>query len=120
MVGNAEMPIEEACMVLMADKLLNVLVPADFYDASLQDLFRTAKQVLNKYDQRPKNAKRMVSSYLKRIAIAQRGQDLVQRFVPYGVLGTISKAMLDGKCIDLRYKGRPCWLHPYGIVVRGP
>jgi predicted DNA-binding transcriptional regulator YafY len=119
-VGNAEMPIEEACMVLMADKLLNVLVPADFYDASLQDLFRTAKQVLNKYDQRPKNAKRMVSSYLKRIAIAQRGQDLVQRFVPYGVLGTISKAMLDGKCIDLRYKGRQCRLHPYGIVVRGP
>jgi predicted DNA-binding transcriptional regulator YafY len=119
-VGNPEMPIEEACMVLMADKLLSVLVPADFYDASLQDLFRTAKQVLNKYDQRPKNAKRMVSSYLKRIAIAQRGQDLVQRFVPYGVLGTISKAMLDGKCIDLRYKGRKCQLHPYGIVVRGP
>jgi hypothetical protein len=119
-VGNREMPIEEACMVLMTDKLLDVLVPADFYDASLQDLFRAARKVLEKYEQRPKHAKRMVSAYLKRIAIAQRGQDLVQRTVPYGVLGTISKAMLDGKCIDLRYKGRQRQLHPYGIVVRGP
>ena len=38
--GKPEMPIEEACTVLMAEKLLDVLLPADFYDASLQDLFR--------------------------------------------------------------------------------
>ncbi len=45
-IGNREMPIEEACTVLMAEKLLDVLLPADFYDASLQDLFRSAKSVL--------------------------------------------------------------------------
>jgi hypothetical protein len=118
--GNRNMPIEEACTVLMAEKLLDVLLPADFYDASLQDLFLTAKSVLEKYEKRPKNAKRMVGAYLKRIAIAQRGQNLVQRSVPYDVLGVISKAMLDGKCVELRYKGRQRLLHPYGIVLRGP
>jgi len=105
---------------LMAEKLLDVLLPADFYDASLRDLFRTAKAVLEKYEKRPRHAKRMVSAYLKRIAIAQRGQYLVQRAVPYDVLGVISKSMLDGKCLELRYKGRQRVLHPYGIVLRGP
>ena len=119
-VGNPEMPIEEACTVLMAEKLLDVLLPADFYDASLQDLFRSARQVLEKYEKRPKHAKRLVSEYLKRIAIVQRGQDLVQREIPYDVLGVISRAMLDGMCVSLRYKGRKRLLHPYGIVLRGP
>ncbi len=119
-IGHRDMSIEEACMVLMAEKLLDVLLPAEFYDASLQDLFQTAKAVLRKYEKRPKPAKRMVSAYLKRIAIAQRGQGLVQRSVPYGVLGMISKAMLDGKCLELRYKGRQRVLHPYCIVLRGP
>jgi predicted DNA-binding transcriptional regulator YafY len=119
-VGNPEMPIEEACTILMAEKLLDVLLPADFYDASLQDLFRTAKKVLEKYEQRPKHAKQRVSDYLKRIAIAQRGQDLVQRDIPYDVLGVVSRAMLDGKCVSLLYKGRKRLLHPYGIVLRGP
>ena len=118
--GNRDMSIEEACTILMAEKLLDVLLPADFYDASLRDLFRTAKAVLEKYEKRPKHAKRMVSAYLKRIAIAQRGQYLVQRAVPYDVLGVISKSMLDGKCLELRYKGRQRVLHPYGIVLRGP
>ena len=76
--------------------------------------------MLEKYEKRPRHAKRMVSAFLKRIAIAQRGQALVQRSVPYDVLGLISKAMLDGKCLDLRYKGRQRQLHPYGIVIRAP
>jgi hypothetical protein len=119
-VDNRNMPIEEACTVLMAEKLLGVLLPADFYDAALRDLFQTAKEVLEKYEDRPKNVKRMVSAYLKRIAIVQRGQELVQRSVPHDVLGKISKAMLDGKCLELKYKGQQRSLHPYGIVIRGP
>jgi hypothetical protein len=119
-IGNREMPIEEACTILMAEKLLDVLLPADFYDASLQDLFRSAKTVLEKYQKRPKNAKRLVSAYLKRIAIAQRGLGLVQRSIPYDALGLISKAMLDGRCVEVTYKGQQRVLHPYGIVLRGP
>ena len=51
-VGNRNMPIEEACTVLMAEKLLDVLLPADFYDASLQDLFRSARTVREKTKRR--------------------------------------------------------------------
>jgi hypothetical protein len=28
--------------------------------------------------------------------------------------------MLDGKCLELKYKGQQRLLHPYGIVLRGP
>jgi predicted DNA-binding transcriptional regulator YafY len=119
-VGNRNMPIEEACAVLMAEKLLDVLLPADFYEASLRDLFQSAKSVVEKHEGRHTNAKPLVSAYLKRIAIAQRGQYLVQRSVPYDVLGKISKAMLDGKCLELKYQGQQRVLHPYGIVLRVP
>jgi predicted DNA-binding transcriptional regulator YafY len=118
--GKAEMPIEEACTVLMAEKLLDVLLPADFYDASLQDLFRTAREVLRKYDARPKHARRQVKAYLDRVVIADRGQGLVRDRVPYDVLGVISKAMLDGKCVSARYQRDERLLHPYGLVIRGP
>ncbi len=118
--GGTEMPIEEACTILMAEKLLDVLLPADFYDASLQDLFRTARDVLRKYDARPKHARRQVKAYLDRVVIADRGQSLVRDRVPYDVLGVISKAMLDGKCVSARYRGEERLLHPYGLVLRGP
>lgn len=118
--GKVDMPIEEACMILMAEKLLDVLLPAEFYDASLRDLFRTAREVLEHYEREPRHAKWKVSDYLKRIAIVQRGQELVQRDIPYDVLGVISRAMLDGKCIEARYKGSKRCLHPYGLVLRGP
>jgi predicted DNA-binding transcriptional regulator YafY len=104
----------------MAEKLLDALLPADFYDASLQDLFRTAREVLRKYDARPKHARRQVKAYLDRVVIADRGQGLVRDRVPYDVLGVISKAMLDGKCVSARYRGGERLLHPYGLVIRGP
>ena len=42
-VGQRIMPVEEACLVLMAEKFLEAAIPADFYDAALQDLFRAAR-----------------------------------------------------------------------------
>jgi len=118
--GNTDMPIEEACTILMAEKLFDVLLPAEFYDASLQDLFRNAREVLEWYEREPKHARWKASAYLKRIAITQRGQDLVQRDIPYDVLGVVSRAMLDGKCVAVRYKAKKRLLHPYGLVLRGP
>jgi len=114
------MPIEEACTLLMAEKFLDAALPADFYEQSLQDLFRTARSVLAKYEQRPKHAKRQVAAYLDRIAVAQRGQQLVQEAVPYDVLAVISRAMLDGKCIACRYNGKSRVLHPYALVLKSP
>ena len=119
-IGNRVMPVEEACTLLMAEKFLDAALPADFYDASLQDLFRTARSALASYDKRPKHARRQVKGYLKRVAIEQRGQTLVEHGVPYDVLGVISRAILDGKCVDLRYWGKKRTLHPYGIVLKSP
>lgn len=119
-VGSRVMPVEEACTLLMAEKFLDAALPADFYDASLQDLFRTAKEVLSTHDKRPKHARKQVKGYLKRVAIEQRGQTLVEHGVPYDVLGVISRAILDGKCVNLSYWGQPRIMHPYAIVLKSP
>jgi len=95
-------------------------VPADFYENSLQDLFRTARSTLGQYQRRPKHARRMVEKYMRRVYIDQRGQQLAQKFVPYEVLGVISKAMLDNKCVRCRYLGKDRLLHPYALVLKSP
>jgi hypothetical protein len=119
-VGNRIMPIEEACLVLMAEKFLQAAIPADFFDAALQDLFLAAHSRLKEHEKAPKQRRTRVRDYLKRIAIEQRGQTLVERNVPYDVLGPLSRAILEGKRIDCRYRDDKRELHPYGIVLRSP
>jgi predicted DNA-binding transcriptional regulator YafY len=104
----------------MAEKFLDAVLPADFYDASLQDLFRIARTVLESHDKREKPNRKRINDYLKRVAIEQRGQALVEHSVPYDALGQISRAIIEGKCIDLRYGGTKRTLHPYGIVLKSP
>ncbi len=119
-VGNRIMPVEEACTLLMAKKFLHEVIPADFYVVALNDLFEAANKRLEKYDKLPKHARKRVKDYLKRIAVEQRGQTLVEHEVPYDVLGVMSRAILEGKRIECRYRGRSRELHPYGIVLRSP
>ena len=119
-VGNRIMPIEEALTLLMAEKFLQAAIPVDFYEESLHDLFIKARAELKKYDLQPKNTRQLVSSYLKRLAIVQRGQQLVEKMIPYDVLGVIAKAILDGKCVELKYQGEKRMLHPYAIILRSP
>ena len=38
--------------------------------------------------------------------------------MPYDVLGVISRAILDGKCVSTHYEGKRRLLHPYGLVMR--
>jgi predicted DNA-binding transcriptional regulator YafY len=119
-VGNRIMPIEEACLVLMAEKFLEEAIPADFYDAALQDLFLAARARLKEYEKLPKPQRKRVKDYLKRIVIEQRGQTLIEKTVPYEVLGPLSRAILEGKRIDCRYRGAERELHPFAIVLRSP
>ena len=119
-VGTRIMPVEEACLALMAEKFLEAAIPADFYDAALQDLFRAARARLAEYEKLPRPNRKRVKDYIRRIAIESRGQTLVERRVPYEVLGPLSRAILEGKRIDCRYRGESRELHPYGIVLRSP
>ena len=119
-VDTKNMGIEEASLLLLAEKFLDVALPADFYDASLQDLFFQARDAVKKYEKRPVQARRAVTAYLSRIAIAQRGQQLIQQSVPYAVLGLISKAILDRRCLKVKYNGKGRLLHPYGLVSKEP
>jgi predicted DNA-binding transcriptional regulator YafY len=119
-VGTRIMPIEEACLVLMAEKFLQAAIPADFMDSGLQELFLAARTRLREYDAIPKQHRKRVRDYLNRIAIEQRGQALVEREIPYAVLGKLSRAILEGKRIECRYRGKPRELHPFGIVLRSP
>jgi hypothetical protein len=94
-VGQRIMPVEEACLVLMAEKFLQEAIPADFYDAGLQDLFLAARARLKEYEKQPKQQRKRIKDYLKRIAIEQRGQTLIEKTVPYDVLGPLSRAILE-------------------------
>lgn len=105
---------------MLAEKYLDAALPLKFYNGSLQDLFSKARSSLAHYEQRPRHARRVVKSYLESVAIVQRGQQLVQQSVPYEVLGVISKAIMDNRCVELLYKGRNRVVHPYGIVIREP
>jgi predicted DNA-binding transcriptional regulator YafY len=119
-IGKRIMPPEEACMLLLAEKFLDAALPADFYEQSLHDLFVEARESLKNYERRPKRNRWRVGDYLKRITITQRGQALVEHLVPYKVLGVIMRAMLEGKCVDMRYRDRRRSVHPYGIVIKSP
>ena len=119
-VVNRIMSVEEACTLLMAEKFFHQAIPADFYEAALYDLFRAAHKRLEEHDKQPKHARKRVKDYLKRIAVEQRGQTLVEHEVPYKVLGEISRAILEGKRIECRYRGKNRELHPFGIVLKSP
>jgi len=119
-IGERIMPPEEACTLLLAEKHIDAALPADFYDESLQKLFIEARETLKKYERRPKKDRWRAADYLKRIAIAQRGQALADHVIPYDVLGAISRAMLEGRCVDMRYSGKKRTIHPYGIVIKSP
>lgn len=115
-----DMPIDEACFRLMSHKFLRDLLPAEFYEESLKDSFVEASSRLNKYEKKIAPRKLAVRSFLNRIAIAPRGQQLVNQNVPREVLNVIYSAILDNRCVKMRYKNKPWLLHPYAIVIREP
>ncbi len=112
--------IEQACLTLLAEKFLDAALPQDFYEAALHDSITQARDVLEKYEASVSPHKRAVKSYLNRVAIEQRGQQLIQKNPLYDVLGVISKAILDGRCLELSYNRRQRLLHPYAVVIREP
>ena len=119
-VGGQIMSIEEACLVLLAEKFLQAAIPADFVEGGLHELFLTARAQLAENDTIPKPHQKYVRTYLKRIAVSQRGQQLVDNYVPYDVLGSLSRAIIEGKRIECRYRGEKRDLHPFGIVLKSP
>jgi len=118
--GDNAMPIEDACFVLMAETFLDATLPTEFYEASLQALFTRAKSRLMHYEKSLAPGKRAIRSYLKRITITPRGQQLVKQPTPHHVLSIIYKAILDKRCVKMRYRGKPRQVHPYAVVIREP
>jgi hypothetical protein len=119
-VGERIMTVEEACTLLLAERFLDVALPKDFYEESLSDVFRAAREVIARYETKPKHLRQKISTYMRRIAIAQRGQQLAQLSVPYDVLGVCARAILDGKCLQMKYWNEDRLVHPYGIVIKSP
>jgi hypothetical protein len=117
---KTDMSIDEACFRLMSHKFLLDLLPAEFYEESLKESFSEASSRLEKYERNLNPRKLAVRSFLNRIAIAPRGQRLVNQNVPRGVLNVIYSAMLDNRCVKMRYNRKSWLLHPYAIVIREP
>ncbi|MFC1560317.1 helix-turn-helix transcriptional regulator [Pseudomonadota bacterium] len=120
--SDETMEIEEACCIAMAEKFLDIAMPADFYDASLHDLYRRARATIKRNEDRFGPNKRAVKSFVKRIEIAPRGQqlELIEEKVPYEVLNTIYSAILNKCCLEMRYKDSRKIIHPYAVIIREP
>ena len=118
--SKIDIDIEEACFRLMSLKILRDVMPAKFYEDSLKALEFQASDKLEKYEKKLDPKKLAVRSYLDRIVIAPRGQQLVNQSVPRDVLNVIYNAILSKRCVKMRYDGKIRILHPYAIVVREP
>jgi len=120
--SDETMEIEEACCIAMAEKFLDIAMPDDFYDASLCDLYRRAKETIKRNEGRYGPNKRAVKSFVERMAIAPRGQqlELIEEKIPYEVLNTIYSAILNKCCLKMRYNGSPKVMHPYAVIIREP
>jgi len=117
--SDETMKIEEACCIAMAEKYLDIAMPEDFYDASLRDLYRRARVTIKRNEDRF-GPKRAVKSFVERMQIAPRGQQLVKGKIPIQVLNIIYSAILDKRCLEMRYKDSPKVIHPYAVIIREP
>lgn len=115
-------PIEEACFQGLAQKFMDVVMPADLITPPMEDLFIQATSQLRKYKESMDPRRRSVNAYFNRISVVPRGLQLYQDKVPYDVLKIISRGILNKKCVKLKYKDNSEWqiYHPYGLVVREP
>ncbi len=120
--GKDTMEIEEACCIAMAEKFLANAMPKDFIDTSLNDLYRRARETIKRNEKRLSPNRRAVKSFVERMEIAPRGQqlELIEDKIPYKVLDTIYSAILDKHCMKMRYKGSPKVMHPYAVIIREP
>lgn len=116
-----KMPIEEACFLGLAEKFLDVVLPANI-DTSMRELFYQARNELRGYRDSPDKKKQLVNAYINRIDTVSRGLELFRDKVPYEVMAELSRAILEEKCVKFKYKGSSKFriFHPYGIVIREP
>lgn len=121
-VSKPVMDIEEALTLRLAEQFLQHALPAEFHEDKLNTLFRAARDRLQAHEAGPDGSIRAVNQFRKRVAISQRGQQLVSlpSQVPLAQLGILSKAILEKKQVACTYRGQEKTLHPYGIVIREP
>jgi hypothetical protein len=120
--GKGTMEIEEACCIAMAEKFLKNAMPKDFIDTSLNDLYSRARETIKRNEKRGGLKKRAVKSFVERMEIAPRGQqlELIEEKIPNEVLNTIYSAILSKCCLKMRYRGSTKVIHPYAVIIREP
>ena len=120
--GKDTMEIEEACCIAMAEKFLKNAMPKDFIDTSLNDLYSRARETIKRNEKRLGPKKRAVKSFVKRMEIAPRGQqlELIKDKIPFEVLNTIYSAILSKCCLKMRYNDSTRVIHPYAVIIREP
>src|SRR5690554_221943 len=123
--GPAHIPgrpgIPEALALSMARRFLLDFIPTDRHEALLAT-WRHANEVL---DSRSQRGQEDWQQLLKRIAIYQRGQRLIEPGYNDDFSNVLYHAIATGKCVEGRYQSMPgvektVLLHPYGVVFRLP
>ena len=117
---NAAMPIEEALLVGLAERHLELVVPEEFRATSLQALFKVAHKTIESYESKLAGDRPAVGHYLQSVAVHPRGQVLRSSASSYANFPLLSSALLHKRCLLADYAGRSRQLHPCAIVVRTP
>lgn len=113
-------PIEEALLLALAEKHLELVIPEEFRAQALNDLFLRAHETIERFEANLSDKRPAIGHYLQSVAVHPRGQAITARATPYDTFATLSSALLHKQCIMATYNGRRRHLHPCAIVVRSP
>jgi len=112
--------VESACMTLLAERFLKPLLPEKHIETGLEDMFTAARKRLQDHESKRGLNGDAIGSLLDRIAVLPRGQVLSGNEQATEFVAVVTGAILNQRCIHVRYNSRERLLHPYGIVFRDP
>jgi len=113
-------PIEEALLVSLAERHLELVIPEELRASTLNDLFQRARNTIERYESKLAGNRPAVGQYLKNVAVHPRGHALMARDTSHETFRALSSALLHGRRITATYNNRSRHLHPCAIVVRAP
>ena len=112
--------LASACLALLAQRLLEPLLPVDYVESDLRSHFEAARERVAEDARRLGGNGHAVGQLVERIAVAPRGQRLVREQPSYDVAAAVTDAILRRRRLTARYGGRERRLHPYGLIFRDP
>lgn len=114
------MSLESATLVMLAERFLSPLLPADLVEAGLDTHFERARDHVERHGRVHGRARGDVERLLARIDLHPRGQGLAPDPDDAARVATVTSAILKGRCLEGTYAGKTRRFHPCALLSRPP